>query len=159
MQRRTSRIRRRYLKTSGLTLLAATGLSPVISRGNDSGDSDIIQPDDFSDSGFIQRAFEMRNQAVAMGDQGYGAVVVRDGTIVGQSPSRVIVHGDPTAHAEMEAIRDAARRLGDRHLGGCTLYSSSHPCPMCEAAAYWAGIDRMVFGRDATDAGSPGLCS
>jgi len=118
----------------------------------------IDQPAGKSDQLFIDRAFEMRRQAISIGDQGYGAVVVRDGIIVGQSPSHVIVHRDPTAHAEMEAIRDAATRLGSRDLSGCTLYSSSPACPMCEAAAYWADIDRMVYGEAISDGGRPSLC-
>ncbi len=118
----------------------------------------IDQPSGRSDQSFIERAFEMRRQAIDIGDQGYGAVVVRDGVIVGQSPSHVIVHHDPTAHAEMEASRDAAARLGSRDLSGCTLYSSSSACPMCEAAAYWGNIDRMVFGEAISDGGRPTLC-
>lgn len=118
----------------------------------------IPQPEKPGDSAFIARSFEMRRLASELGDQGYGAVVVRDSSIVGQSPSHVIVNGDPTAHAEMEAIRDAANRLGSRDLSGCTLYSSSRACPMCEAAAYWAGITRMVYGNGMTDAGPPSLC-
>ena len=106
----------------------------------------------------MSRAFEMRQQAEQSGDQGYGAVVVRDGKIVGQSPSHVVVHRDPTAHAEMEAIRDAASRLNSRDLSNCRLYSSSPACPMCEAAAYWAGIERMVYGRSMHDGGKPQLC-
>ena len=85
-------------------------------------------------------------------------MVVRDGRIVGQSPSQVVQRRDPTGHAEMEAIRDAARRLGSRDLSGCILYSSSPPCPMCEAAAYWAGIESMVYGRGAQAGGRPRLC-
>ena len=118
----------------------------------------IDQPSGRSDQSFIERAFEMRRQAIDIGDQGYGAVLVRDGVIVGQSPSHVIVHHDPTAHAEMEAIRDAATRLGSRDLSGCTLYSSSPACPMCEAAAYWGNIDRMVYGEAIRDGGRPSLC-
>ena len=118
----------------------------------------IDQPSKRNDQSFIDRAFEMRRQAVEIGDQGYGAVVVLDGIIVGQSPSHVIVHHDPTAHAEMEAIRDAAARLGSRNLDGCTLYSSSPACPMCEAAAYWGNIDRMVYGEAISDGGRPSLC-
>ena len=118
----------------------------------------IDQPSNRNDQSFIERAFEMRRRAVDSGDQGYGAVVVRDGIIVGQSPSHVIVHHDPTAHAEMEAIRDAAARLGSRNLDGCTLYSSSSACPMCEAAAYWGNIDRMVYGTAISDGGRPSLC-
>ncbi len=120
-----------------------------------SGAGPIAQPSDRSPAGFMARAYEMRRLAEAGGDQPYGAVVAKDGLIVGQAPSRVVTAGDPTAHAETEAIRDAARRLGTRNLSGCILYSSSRPCPMCEAAAYWAGIGGMVHGADAADAGPP----
>ncbi len=120
--------------------------------------AEIPQPAVPSDSAFIQRAFEMRDLAVAYGDQGYGAVVVRDGLIVGQAWSRVILDRDPTGHAEMAAIRDAAARLNSRSLGGAILYSSSRPCPMCEAAAYWAGIAEMIHGEAAARAGRPRLC-
>jgi tRNA(Arg) A34 adenosine deaminase TadA len=118
----------------------------------------IRQPASGDDASFIARAFAMQARALDSGDQGYGAVVVRDGIIVGQAPSHVVVNRDPTAHAEMEAIRDAARRLKSRDLSGCVLYSSSPACPMCEAAAYWAGIDRMVSGNNAREGGRPQLC-
>jgi tRNA(Arg) A34 adenosine deaminase TadA len=72
--------------------------------------------------------------------------VVKDGKIVGEAPSRVLTNQDPTAHAEMEAIRDAARKLGTRDLSGCELYGSSPACRMCEAAAYWANIARLHPG-------------
>ena len=148
--------RRRLL---GLTLLGAIPVSFTIGRSVAAAPGDAIdQPRDRSDAAFIGRAFEMQRLALNSGDQGYGAIVVRDGIIVGQSPSRVVVHRDPTAHAEMEAIRDAARRLGSRDLSGCTLFSSSPACPMCEAAAYWAGIERMVSGRSVSDGGRPRLC-
>ena len=101
------------------------------------------------------RARELREQAQRGGDQAYGAVVLRGDAIVGEAPSRVVVNGDPTAHAEMEAIRDAARRLGTRDLSGCVLVSTSRPCRMCEAAAGWARIGRMVHGDALTDAGRP----
>ncbi len=118
----------------------------------------IDQPETSTDRSFIDRAFEMRAQAVKIGDQAYGAIVAHDGIIVGQSASQVVVNQDPTAHAEMEAIRNAANRLGSRDLNGCTLYSSSPACPMCEAAAYWADIDRMVSGKSVSDNGRPSLC-
>ncbi|MDH3376619.1 MAG: nucleoside deaminase [Gammaproteobacteria bacterium] len=117
----------------------------------------IAQPTDTTPQGFMQRAFEMQELAIQTGDQGYGAMLVRDGRVVGEAPSRVIVNGDPTAHAEIEAIRDTARRLGTRNLQGCVMYSSSPPCPMCEAAAYWAGVDRLVYSHDVTDGGAPRL--
>lgn len=118
----------------------------------------IAQPATASNAGFIALAFDLQKQAANEGDQAYGAVVVRDGLVIGQSGSRVILDQDPTGHAEMSAIRNAARRLGSRHLDNAILYSSSRPCPMCEAAAYWAGIRQMIYGRSITDAGPPSLC-
>ena len=106
---------------------------------------------------YMDQAFAMRRLATEQGDQSYGAVIVLEEDIVGRAPSRVVVANDPTAHAEMEAIRDAAQQLGTRSLDGCTMYSSSRPCPMCEAAAYWAGIDRRVFGAGMEDGGVPKL--
>jgi tRNA(Arg) A34 adenosine deaminase TadA len=82
-------------------------------------------------------------------------VLLCGGVIVGEAPSRVVSSTDPTAHAEMEAIRDAARRLQSRDLAGCILVSTSRPCRMCEAAAGWAGIARLVHGAALTDAGPP----
>ncbi len=105
---------------------------------------------------FIQAAFKAKGEAVRAGDQAYGAVVVEDGVIVGHGPSRVVLRNDRSAHAEREAIRDAQARLGCSDLAGCILYSSSRPCPVCEAAAADANIARMYFGSEATDAGTPG---
>jgi tRNA(Arg) A34 adenosine deaminase TadA len=119
----------------------------------------ITQPTAPSDRVFADYAENMRQLALASGDQAFGAIVVKANRVVGLGPSRVVVGNDPTAHAEMEAIRDACRRIGTRDLSGCILYSTSHPCPMCEAAAYWARIDRMLHGTDALDAGAPRLCA
>ena len=103
----------------------------------------------------ISLAFEMRQIAVKNGDQAFGAIVARDGVVVGLGPSRVVTNTDPTAHAEIEAIRVACQRLKTRKLRGCILYSSSKPCRMCETAAYWAGISRMIFTAAGTDGGAP----
>jgi tRNA(Arg) A34 adenosine deaminase TadA len=103
----------------------------------------------------MRRAEVLRDEALRAGDQPYGAVVLRGELIVGAAPSRVVTAADPTAHAEIEAIRDAARRLRTRDLSGCVLVSTSRPCRMCEAAAGWAGIARMVHGEALTDAGPP----
>ncbi len=150
--------RRALLSLAGVVALVIPVIRSRRGYAASTRSDNIDQPSGRSDRSFIGRAFEMRRQAIEIGDQGYGAVVVRDGVIVGQSPSHVIVHHDPTAHAEMEAIRDAAKRLGSRDLSGCTLYSSSSACPMCEAAAYWGNIDRMVFGEAISDGGRPSLC-
>lgn len=86
----------------------------------------------------------------------FGAVVARGGEIMGRGFNKVVRSKDPTAHAEIVAIREACERLGTHDLAGCTLYSSCEPCPMCLAAAYWAGIDRVFYSasrEDATRAG------
>jgi tRNA(Arg) A34 adenosine deaminase TadA len=100
-------------------------------------------------------AAEMKRLAESWGDQPYGAVLVLDGAIVGEGPSRVVQRNDPDAHAEREAIKDAQRRLGRTALAGSVLYSTSRPCGLCEAAAHKAGVARMVFGPALTDAGAP----
>ncbi len=141
------------------TLLTGLACSAALGRpaGAQARETPIVQPVEATPAGFLRRAFEMRDLALKAGDQGFGAVVVREAMIVGQAPSRVVSNTDPTAHAEMEAIRDAARRLHVRNLSGAVLYSSFRPCPMCEAAAHWAGISRMVYGDAATDGGPPRL--
>ena len=150
---------RRRLLTAVVPALLGTITFQRSALADDGKPEPILQLDDRSTNAFIRRAFEMRDLATANGDQGYGALIVNgSGDIVGQAPSRVVTGTDPTAHAEMEAIRDAARRLGSRDLSGHTMYSSSRPCPMCEAGAYWAGISKMIFGRSGQDGGSPNLC-
>ncbi len=104
---------------------------------------------------FIAAAFKMKDEAVAAGDQPYGAVVVKDGRIIGFGPSRVVLKKDWTAHAEREAMREAQARLGSTDLSGCVLYSTSRPCANCEAAARDAKIARMFHGAETTDAGPP----
>jgi len=105
----------------------------------------------------MQRAFELRRISVERGDQAYGAVIVKDGRIVGEGISAVVTTPDPTAHAEMQAIRDAAKRLDTRDLAGCEMYGTSRACPMCEAGAYWAGIAHLWYGEGIADGGAPRL--
>jgi len=151
--------RRRFLRHLLRLSVFPLGLSVAFPRTGLAAEPEppIRQPPDLDTKHYVSRAFEMRELADKAGDQAYGAVIVKDNRIVGQAPSRVVVNQDPTAHAEMEAIRDAARRLGSRDLSDCTMYSSSRPCPMCEAAAYWANIENMVYGSGSTDAGPPRL--
>jgi tRNA(Arg) A34 adenosine deaminase TadA len=104
---------------------------------------------------FIDKAYDMKRLAERAGDQGYGAVVVRGTEIVGLGPSRVVVKKDPTAHAELEALRDAQAKLGKSDLSGCVMYSTSRPCGNCERAAAQAKISRMYYGLQGTDAGVP----
>ena len=104
--------------------------------------SPIAQPNEKTKAGFLARARALRDQAVREGDQAYGAVVVRDGEIVGEGRNYVVLDSDPTAHAELLAVRDAARRLKSRDLSDCDVYSTATPCPMCQGALYWARIRR-----------------
>ena len=87
----------------------------------------------------------------------FGAVVARDGEIVAEGSNRVLSATDPTAHAEIVAIREAARAQGDFDLSGCTLYASCEPCPMCLGAILWARIDRVVYANTRSDAAEIGF--
>lgn len=112
-----------------------------------------------NDERFLARAVELAATGSAAGDGGpFGAVVVRDGQIVGEGWNRVVANRDPTAHAEVNAIRAACSTLASFHLTGCTLYASSEPCPMCLAAAYWARIGRIVFANSRAEAAAIGFC-
>ena len=87
----------------------------------------------------------------------FGAVVVQNGQIVAEGVNRVLQDHDPSAHAEIVALRAAGERLQQWHLEGCTLYTSCEPCPMCLGAAYWAHVDRIVFAADRHDAARVGF--
>lgn len=87
----------------------------------------------------------------------FGAVIVKDGVIIGRGWNQVTTTHDPTAHAEMMAIRAAGRHLGDFRLLGCVLYSSCEPCPMCLSAVYWARLDRIYFAATRHDAAEAGF--
>ncbi len=107
---------------------------------------------------FLARALELARQGSNSGDGGpFGAVLVRNGEIIAEGWNRVVISKDPTAHAEISAIRSACQTLGRFHLDGCTLYASSEPCPMCLAAAYWAHIDRIVFANSRAEAAAIGF--
>ena len=106
----------------------------------------------------MQRAIALSRTHMEAGDGGpFGAVVVRQGVVVGEGWNRVTSANDPTAHAEVMAIRDACRRLGTHSLAGCDLYTSCEPCPMCLAATYWARIDRLYYANTRDDAASIGF--
>ena len=107
------------------------------------------------DQRWYEAAVSMRRLAESWGDQPYGAVLVLEGKLVGEGPSRVVKNQDMSAHAEREAIRDAQHRLGRKELPGAVLYSSSRPCSLCEAAAAQAKVSRMYFGPMLSDAGTP----
>ena len=128
--------RNRRLIISALALGPLAGLVKGVPAA---AQSSILQPAEKTKAGFLARARALRDQAAKEGDQAYGAVVVRDGIIVGEGRNYVVLQSDPTAHAELLAVRDAARRMNNRDLSDCT----ATPCPMCQGALYWARIRRL----------------
>lgn len=107
---------------------------------------------------WMRRAIALATENVVTGRGGpFGALVVRNGEIVGQGANTVTVTNDPTAHAEVNAIRAAAKALNTFMLAGCELYTSCEPCPMCLAAAHWARIDAIYFAASAADAARAGF--
>ena len=105
----------------------------------------------------MREAIRLSEDNVRNGGGPFGAVIARDGEIVGTGTNRVTPDCDPTAHAEVNAIRDAASRLGTFNLSGCEIYSSCEPCPMCLGAIYWAHLDRLYYGNDKQDAAGIGF--
>ena len=104
------------------------------------------------DEQFMREAIRLADESVERGGGPFGAVIVKDGAIVARGANSVTLDNDPTAHAEVNAIRAACRSLGTFDLSGCTVYTSCEPCPMCLAAIYWAGISRIYFGNTRKDA-------
>lgn len=111
------------------------------------------------DEVFLARAVELARNGSEQGNGGpFGALIVREGIVLAEASNRVVIDNDPTAHAEINAIRAASQKTGQFHLTGCTLYTSSEPCPMCLAAAYWAKIERIVFANSRAEAAAIGFC-
>jgi tRNA(Arg) A34 adenosine deaminase TadA len=107
---------------------------------------------------FMRRAIALSLDGVDRNCGGpFGAVVVCDGRIVGEGCNQVTSTNDPTAHAEIVAIRAACAALGRFELGGCEVYTSCEPCPMCLAALYWARVDRIYYANDRSDAARIGF--
>ncbi|MFG1915187.1 nucleoside deaminase [Micromonospora sp. NPDC048898] len=111
-----------------------------------------------ADQEFLQRAIEISRRALE--DEGktpFGSIVVLAGEIVGEGTSSVVELRDPTAHAEVMALRDAGSRTGTHLFTGGTMYASSEPCPMCLVACYWARLDRVIFGATSHDVATYGF--
>ena len=104
------------------------------------------------DRGFMQKAIDLSIENVAKGGGPFGAVIVRNGEIIATGTNRVTANNDPTAHAEVSAIREACAKEQNFKLEGCTCYTSCEPCPMCLSALYWAGVERIVYGNTKEDA-------
>ena len=101
---------------------------------------------------FMREAIRMASDNVKNGGGPFGAVVVRDGFIIGRGVNRVTASCDPTAHAEVNAIRDAARNVNNFDLSGAIIYTSCEPCPMCLGSIYWARISQIFYGNNQKDA-------
>ena len=107
---------------------------------------------------YMRRAIELSRERMRAGEGGpFGAVVVLDGEIIGEGWNEVTSTNDPTAHAEIVAIRSACERIGDFSLEGAVIYSSCEPCPMCLAAIYWARIDKLFYANVADEAADVGF--
>ena len=106
---------------------------------------------------FMRAAISLATESVKRGGGPFGAVIVKDGEIIAHGANRVTLDHDPTAHAEVSAIREACRRLNTFDLSGCIIYTSCEPCPMCLGAIYWAHIDRIFYGNNRKDAAGIGF--
>lgn len=105
----------------------------------------------------MKRAIELSEESVRIGGGPFGAVIARDGEIIAEASNSVTTDHDPTAHAEVSAIRQAAGRLGTHDLNGCEIFTSCEPCPMCLGAIYWAHLDKIYYGNNRMDAAVAGF--
>ena len=106
---------------------------------------------------FLDMAIAESEKSVRMGSSPFGAIVVRDGVVIARAHNTVVPKHDPTAHAEVNAIRAACKKLGTFDLSGCDLYTSCEPCPMCAAAISWANISHVYYAADRFDADKIGF--
>ncbi len=105
----------------------------------------------------MRRAIKLSEQSVRSGGGPFGAVIAKDGNIIAEGNNSVTLNIDPTAHAEVSAIRNACQQLKTFDLSGCEIYTSCEPCPMCLGAIYWAHIDKIYYGCDRKDARNIGF--
>lgn len=106
---------------------------------------------------FMRKAIALSIENIENGGGPFGAVIVKDGKIIAKGVNRVTANTDPTAHAEVNAIRQAAKKLKTFDLAGCEIYTSCEPCPMCLGAVYWAHLDKMYYGNSKADAKNIGF--
>lgn len=109
------------------------------------------------DREFLAEALRLAADNVRRHGGPFGCVVVKDGEIIARGTNRVTPDHDPTAHAEVVAVREACRHLGSHQLTGCTVYASCEPCPMCLGALYWARPDRVIYCGTRQDAAAAGF--
>lgn len=109
------------------------------------------------DGKYLRRALELAGESIDRGGGPFGAVITKDDSIIAEASNMVVLSNDPTAHAEVSAIRKAAAKLNAFNLSGCTLYTSCEPCPMCLGAIYWAGIKKVIYSSDRDQAAKAGF--
>lgn len=105
----------------------------------------------------MMRACQLAEESVRQGGGPFGAVIARNGEIIAEGSNCVTIHHDPTAHAEVTAIRKATQALATHNLSGCEIYTSCEPCPMCLGAIYWAHLDKIYYGNNREDAAKIGF--
>jgi len=105
----------------------------------------------------MKQAIKRSIESVAKGGGPFGAIIAKDGEVIAEASNSVTLTNDPTAHAEINAIRQATQKLGTFDLSGCEIYSSCEPCPMCLGAIYWARLDKLYFAGTKTDAMEAGF--
>lgn len=105
----------------------------------------------------MRRAIALSEESVKNGGGPFGAVIARNGEIIAEASNKVTIDCDPTAHAEVSAIRLASKQLGTFDLSGCEIYTSCEPCPMCLGAIYWAHLDRIYYANNRSDAAAIGF--
>jgi guanine deaminase len=115
------------------------------------------RPEIEGDPNFMKQAIALATANVAAGGGPFGAVIVRDGAVMATGVNQVTLNNDPTAHAEVVAIRAACEALNDFQLTGCVVYTSCEPCPMCLSAIYWARCDAIYYGNSSGDAAAAGF--
>lgn len=109
------------------------------------------------DENFMKIAISKAKEGIELGQTPFGAIIVKDNSIIAEAHNTVWKDLDPTAHAEVNAIRIASRKLGSIDLSGCVIYSTCEPCPMCLSAIHWSKIDRLVYGAEISDAVKAGF--
>jgi len=105
----------------------------------------------------MRKAINLSIKNVKRGGGPFGAIIAKEGQVISSGVNLVTKNNDPTAHAEIQAIRKAARRLGTFNLSGCEIFTSCEPCPMCLGAIYWAHLDKIYYGNNKTDAKNIGF--
>lgn len=110
-----------------------------------------------NDRTLLQRAIKIAEEGIIEGNGPFGAVIALDGKIISEAVNMVVLSGDPTAHAEVLAIRRASEVMKTHNLADCVLYASCEPCPMCLGAIYWSGIRKVVYASDRNEAEAAGF--